>query len=214
MKRFTLALAITALAALTFGSIADAALVRGPRGPRGFQGPRGFPGPVGPAGPVGPIGPIGPIGPAGPAGPIGPAGPAGPPGPGSDNVKEFTYKALANTATATVADLDGIKLVASCNAAGRLNLSAVAENIAPGILTERDGLSFSTTTRFGLANTTNVTLLTPASSASQRADINVHFVSGNPTNQDTTIHVAAVDAADGPNGLAETCVVFGNAITF
>jgi hypothetical protein len=93
-----------------------------------------------------------------------------------------------------------------------VTLIAVATNVAPGILTERDGLNFNITPRFGTANTTAVVLLSPLSSASSRADVTVHYVSN--AGQDTTINVAAVDLADGPNGLSEACVVFGTATTF
>ena len=40
----------------------------------------------------------------------------------------------------------------------------------------------------------------------------VHYVSN--AGQDTTINVAAVDLADGPNGLTQACIVFGTAMTF
>ena len=196
----------------------------GPRGPRGFTGPRGPAGPkgatgaTGPAGPIGAMGlpgatgPAGPIGPAGPAGPTGSTGPQGPAGPGGNNTKEFTYKADTSGPTTDVADLDGVKLNASCSAGGRVTLTAVATNVAPGILTERDGINFAIVPRFGEANTTAAVLLSPLSSASSRADVVVHYVSN--AGQDTVINIAAVDLADGPNGLAEACVVFGTATTF
>jgi Collagen triple helix repeat (20 copies) len=184
----------------------------GPRGPRGFTGAIGPIGPVGPAGPAGPLGPQGPAGPQGPPGLTGSTGPQGPAGPGGNNAKEFTFKADVNTASTDVSDLDGVKLLASCNAFGRVSLNAVATNVAPGILTERDGIQFQIVPRFGVANTTAAILLTPLSSASSRADVQVHYVSN--AGQDTTINIAAVDLADGPNGLANACVVFGTAMTF
>lgn len=185
---------------------------RGPRGPRGLTGPRGLLGPIGPVGPAGPAGPLGPVGPQGPQGLTGSTGPQGPAGPGGNNAKEFTFKGDVNTASTDVADLDGVKLLASCNGVGRVSLNAVATNVAPGILTERDGTNFQIVPRFGIANTTAALLLTPASSASSRADVQVHYVSN--AGQDTTVNVAAVDLADGPNGLSQACIVFGTAMTF
>jgi hypothetical protein len=88
----------------------------------------------------------------------------------------------------------------------------VATNVAPGILTERDGTNFAIVPRFGTANTTARVLINPFSSASSRADVQVHYVSNG--GQDTTISIAAVDLADGPNGLSNACVVFGTAMTF
>lgn len=108
--------------------------------------------------------------------------------------------------------LDGIKLNASCDALGRVTLTAVALNVAPGILTERDGINFVVTPRFGTANTTADILINPLSPASSRADVTVHYLSN--AGQNTTINVAAVDLADGPNGEGEACVVFGTATTF
>jgi hypothetical protein len=186
---------------------------KGPRGPKGPKGDKGDPGPAGPAGPAGPIGltgPIGPIGPAGPQGPQGVPGPAG--GAGNTNTTEFTYKSDTGGATQTVTALDGVKLNATCDALGRLTLTAVATNVAPGILTERDGTNFAIVPRFGTANTTARLLVTPFSSASSRADVQVHYVSN--TGQDTSFSLAAVDLADGPNGLSQACVVFGTATTF
>lgn len=180
------------------------AKAHGPRGPRGPRGPIGL---TGPAGPIGPIGPMGLTGPAGPAGPQGPAGPSG-----SSNVKEFTFRGDTSTPTTQVTALDGVKLNADCNALGRVTLTAVATNVAPGVLTERDGLAFGIVPRFGEANTTARVLLSPLSPASSRADVQVHYVSN--SGQDTTIDVAAVDLADGPNGLGTACVVFGTATTF
>ena len=185
---------------------------RGPRGPIGKPGPAGPAGPLGPIGPIGPIGPLGPAGPAGPAGPEGPAGPIGPAGPGGNNAAQFNFKGDVNTPSTTVATFDGVKLLASCSAAGRVSLNAVALNTAPGILTERNGLNFQIITRFGTANTTAAVLLTPLSSASSRADVTVHYVSS--AGQNTTINVAAVDLADGPNGLGTACDVFGTSMTF
>jgi hypothetical protein len=111
-----------------------------------------------------------------------------------------------------VSSLDGIKLDATCDAAGRLTLTAVATNVAPGILTERDGINFAIVPRFGESNATAHVLISPLSSASSRADVTVHYVSN--AGQDTTINLAAVDLADGPNGLGQACVVFGTATTF
>ena len=190
----------------------------GPRGPRGFPGPAGPVGPAGPAGAAGAMGltgltgPAGATGPAGPQGLTGSTGPQGPVGPGGNNAKEFTFKGDTSTPNTDVADLDGVKLDATCDAAGRLTLTAVATNVAPGILTERDGLAFGIVPRFGEANTTARVLISPISSASSRADVQVHYVSN--AGQDTTISIAAVDLADGPNGLGQACVVFGTAMTF
>jgi len=188
----------------------------GPRGPRGFPGPAGPAGPVGPAGPAGATGPAGPMGLtglAGPAGPVGPAGATGPAGPAGDtNTSEFTFKGDTGTPNTDVSSLDGIKLDATCDSVGRLTLTAVATNVAPGILTERDGINFAIVPRFGEANTTAHVLISPLSSASSRADVTVHYVSN--AGQDTTINLAAVDLADGPNGLGQACVVFGTATTF
>jgi hypothetical protein len=136
----------------------------------------------------------------------------GPAGPGGNNASQFLFKGDVNTPSTTVATLDGVKLLASCNAVGRISLNAVATNVAPGILTERNGLNFQIITRFGTANTTAAILLTPASSASSRADVTVHYVSN--AGQNTTINAAAVDLADGPNGFGQACIVEGTAMTF
>jgi hypothetical protein len=136
----------------------------------------------------------------------------GPAGPGGNNAKEFTFKGDTNTPTTDVADLDGVKINASCDAAGRLTLTAVATNVAPGVLTERDGIQFGIVTRFGTANTTARVLLSPLSSASSRADVEVHYISN--AGQDTSISIAAIDLADGPSGLSEACIVGGVALTF
>lgn len=211
------------IAALTVGGVAAAQPVsgnaahtakgkQGQRGPKGPRGPRGFPGLIGPVGPAGPAGPLGPLGPAGPAGPAGPQGPIGPAGPGGNNAMQFLFKGDVNTPSTTVATLDGVKLLASCNALGRISLNAVALNVAPGILTERNGVNFQIVPRFGVANTTAAILLTPLSSASSRADVTVHYVSN--AGQNTTINAAAVDLADGPNGLSQACIVYGTAMTF
>ena len=109
-------------------------------------------------------------------------------------------------------NFDGVKLLASVNALGRLTLNAVATNVAPGVLTERDGLNFQIIPRFGQANTTAALLLTPLSSASSRASVEVHYVSN--IGNDVTIQIAAVDLADGPNGLGTAAVVFGTAASF
>ena len=166
----------------------------------------GLPGATGPAGPLGPAGPAGPQGAQGDPGPMGPAG------PGGNNAKEFTFRGDTSTPTTTISTLDGIKLNADCSAGGRVTLTAVATNVAPGILTERDGVNFAIVPRFGTANTTARVLLTPLSSASSRADVEVHYVSN--AGEDTSINIAAVDLADGPNGLGTACVVFGDAMTF
>jgi hypothetical protein len=136
----------------------------------------------------------------------------GPAGPGGNNASQFLFKADVNTGSTTVATFDGVKLLASCNALGRISLNAVALNVAPGVLTERNGLNFQIIPRFGTANTTAAILLTPLSSASSRADVTVHYVSN--AGQNTTINAAAVDLADGPNGLSQACIVFGTSMTF
>ena len=219
MKRSILAVMVSAMAVLLIGS--SVAQANGQRGKTGPRGPRGFVGAIGPIGPQGPAGPAGPLGPQGPQGPQGPkgdqglpgsTGPQGPAGPGGNNAKQFTFKGDVNTASTDISDLDGVKLLASCNALGRVSLNAVATNVAPGVLTERDGLGFQIVPRFGVANTTAALLLTPLSSASSRADVTVHYVSN--AGQNTTINVAAVDLADGPNGLSQACIVYGTAMTF
>ena len=213
MKRSILAVLVSAMAVLLIGS--SVAQANGQRGKPGPRGPRGFVGAIGPIGPVGPAGPAGPLGPQGPQGPpglTGSTGPQGPAGPGGNNAKQFTFKGDVNTASTDISDLDGVKLLASCNALGRVSLNAVATNVAPGVLTERDGLGFQIVPRFGVANTTAAILLTPLSSASSRADVTVHYVSN--AGQNTTINVAAVDLADGPNGLSQACIVYGTAMTF
>ncbi len=210
-KYLMVTLALVASLCLVAASTAGAAQrgKTGPRGPRGFPGLIGPIGPVGPAGPAGPLGPLGPIGPVGPAGPEGPMGPAG---PGGNNASQFLFKADVNTGSTTVATFDGVKLLASCNGLGRVSLNAVALNVAPGILTERNGINFQIVPRFGVANTTAAILLTPLSSASSRADVTVHYVSN--AGQNTTINAAAVDLADGPNGLSQACIVYGTSMTF
>jgi len=187
------------------------------KGPRGKTGPRGFLGKPGPQGPVGPAGPMGPPGPKGDKGDPGAPGLQGPPGQnvpggGVSPTKEFTFRGDTSTASTLVTQLDGVKLNADCNALGRVTLIAVATNVAPGVLTERDGNQFQIIPRFGQANTAAAILLTPFSPASSRADVMVHYVSN--LGQDTTIDIAAVDLADGPNGLGTACVVFGTATTF
>jgi len=136
----------------------------------------------------------------------------GPAGPGGNNASQFLFKGDVNTPSTTVATFDGVKLLASCNGVGRVSLNAVALNVAPGILTERNGLNFQIVPRFGVANTTAAILLTPLSSASSRADVTVHYVSN--AGQNTTINAAAVDLADGPNGLSQACIVYGTSMTF
>lgn len=172
----------------------------------------------GKAGPAGPAGVAGVAGPAGPAGPAGLRGLDGAPGAngigagGTSPVREFTFRGDVSTPSTLVTQLDGVKLNADCNALGRVTLIAVATAVAPGVLTERDGTQFQIVPRFGQANTAAAILLTPLSPASSRADVKVHYVSN--TGQDTVIDVAAVDLADGPNGLGTACVVFGTATTF
>ena len=229
LSRFSMAV-ISSLAAFSISiGVASAmtdqtahAAKAGPRGPRGLTG---LIGPIGPtgltgaqglqgvAGPIGPAGVTGAVGPAGPAGPQGAQGLQGPPGTaGNNSTTEFTFKGDLNTPSTTVSTLDGVKLLASCNALGRLTLTAVATNVAAGILTERDGTNFQIIPRFGTANTTGAFLITPLSTASSRADVQVHYVSN--AGHDTTISIAAVDLADGPNGLSNACIVFGTATTF
>ena len=154
-----------------------------------------------------------PAGPAGPAGPIGPQGPRGPVGPGGNNRQQFLFEADVNTASTTVDTFGSVKLLASCSAAGRVSLNAVALNVAPGILTERDGINFQIVPRFGIANTTAAILLTPLSSASSRADVTVHYVSN--AGENTTINAAAVDLAlTGPTACRRHCIVYGTSMTF
>ena len=196
--------AVVAIFTVLFASVVMAA------GAQAAQ--RGKPGPRGPRGFVGAIGPIGPQGPAGPAGPLGSARPrrsAGPPRlnrpSGSCRPRRQQRQAVPvqgrrqHRHRPTVDTFDGVKLLASCNGLGRVSLNAVALNVAPDILTERDGTNFQIVPRFGVANTTAAILLTPFSSASSRADVTVHYVSNSGAN--TTINAAAVDLADGPNGL-------------
>ena len=189
-------------------------LIRGPRGPKGPKGDRGPAGPAGPQGPIGLTGPAGPIGLTGPAGPAGPQGPQGPQGPaGNSNVTEFHFGAVPSTPSTNVAHLDGLDLNASCSALGRLTLIAQATNVAPGVLTVREGLAFSIITRFGTANTTFEVLMSPLSSAANRADTEVRYISN--AGKVTTISVGATDAADGANGLGTSvCAMFGTAISF
>jgi len=160
---------------------------------------------------MGLTGPAGPVGPAGPAGATGPAGPVGP--AGDSHVTEFHFGAVPSTPSTTVAHLDGLDLNASCTAAGRINLIAQATDNSPGVLTVREGLAFSIITRFGTANTTFEVLMSPLSSAANRADTEVRYISN--VGQVTTVSVGATDAADGPNGLGTSvCAMFGTAATF
>ena len=77
----------------------------------------------------------------------------------------------------------------------------------------REGLAFSIITRFGLANTTFETLMSPLSSAANRASTELQYISN--AGKVTTLQVGATDAADGPNGLGSSvCAMFGTAITF
>ena len=185
----------------------------GPRGPRGFIGAIGPIGPVGPSGPMGPLGPQGPKGDTGAQGPQGDPGPIGPAGPGGNNAMEFHFEGVPNTPTTNVAHLDGLDLNASCGPTGRISLFAQATQVAPGVLTAREGLGFSIITRFGLANTTFEQLMGPLSSAANRADTHVNYISN--SRKVTTIQVGATDSADGANGLGNAvCAMFGTAITF
>ena len=218
--RFTLVALIAAIASsFALASVASAANHVGPRGPRGFTGARGPRGLTGPAGPIGmmglpgPTGATGAVGPAGPAGPQGDPGPMGPAGPGGNNAEEFHFAAVPSTPSTTVAHLDGLDLNASCSAVGRITLIAQATDVAPGVLTVREGLAFSIITRFGLANTTFETLMSPLSSAANRASTELQYISN--AGKVTTLQVGATDAADGPNGLGSSvCAMFGTAITF
>lgn len=228
MKFFTkfrsgaLVLAAAAIMALAFASVATAmpvgnahAAKAGPRGPRGFQG---LPGPVGPAGPAGPLGPQGPAGGLGPVGPAGPQGPVGPPGPaggaGNTNTTEFHYEAVPNSASQTVAHLDGMDLNASCNAFGRITVLAQATQVAPGVLNTRLGFgSFNIVTRFGLANTTFEFLLSPLSNQNNRADVHINYISN--TRHVTVVSFGATDSQDGANGLGSAvCAMYGTATSF
>lgn len=201
------------------GNAHAAKVVKGPRGPRGFKGLIGPVGPVGPAGPQGIQGVAGPIGPAGPAGPIGPQGPQGvpgPPGPTTGNggaVTEFHFSGVPNTPSTTVTTLDGLTLNASCSALGRLTLIAQATDVAPGVLSYREGLLFNIVTRFGTANTTFAVIQSPLSGPSDRASTEINYISN--TGHVTTVQYGATDAADGANGLGSSvCAMFGTAITF
>ena len=144
------------------------------------------------------------------------AGPAGPPGPSTTTggaATEFHFGGVPSTPSTTVATLDGLTLNASCSALGRLTLIAQATDVAPGVLTVREGLAFSTITRFGTANTTFEVLMSPLSSAANRGGPEVRYISN--AGKVTTISVGATDAADGPNGLGSAvCAMFGTAITF
>ena len=236
MKGHIRIVAVAAVAAMVAGisttvASSSAQTVRGTAhaakaGPRGFRGFKGATGPAGPQGPAGPAGPSGPTGAAGtngtngtqgiqgipgPAGPQGPQGPAGP--SGSSNVSEFHFAALPSTSSTNVAHLDGLDLNASCSALGRITLIAQATDNSPGVLTVREGLAFSIIPRFGTANTTFEVLMSPLSSAANRADTEVRYISN--AGQVTTISIGATDAADGPNGLGSSvCAMFGTAITF
>lgn len=208
----------TAAQSITKAHVANG--LRGPRGPRGFRGPRGPAGPAGPAGATGATGAAGPAGPTGLTGPAGPMGQQGIPGPagpaggsGNNAVSEFHFAGVPSTPSTTVATLDGLTLNASCSALGRLTLIAQATDVAPGVLTVREGLAFSIITRFGTANTTFEVLIGPGSSAANRADTEVRYISN--AGKVTTISIGATDAADGPNGLGSAvCAMFGNAISF
>jgi hypothetical protein len=226
MTRASIALALVASFCLIGGAAIAGAQPNqahvakvGPRGPRGFRGPVGPRGPAGATGPAGAIGAMGLPGATGPAGPIGPAGPQGDPGPqgpagpGGNNAEEFHFAAVPSTPSTTVAHLDGLDLNASCSAGGRITLLAQATDVAPGVLTVREGLAFSIITRFGLANTTFETLMSPLSSAANRASTELQYISN--AGKVTTLQVGATDAADGANGLGSAvCAMFGTAITF
>jgi hypothetical protein len=224
--RFILAAVIAAVASFAFTAVASAhpaqaAKVKvGPRGPRGATGPRGpagpagpigmmgLPGPAGPAGPLGPAGPAGATGPAGPQGPVGPAGPAGT--AGSEPVKALSFQGQDGTAATDFYDQDGLKLFATCNAAGRVTVVAQATAVAPGILSAEETSLAAIIPKFGTANTANITLLSPASSQSQRSDVHINYVSA--TGKVAALQFGADDQADTPgNGLGESCVIFGAA---
>ena len=187
-------------------------------GKTGPRGPRGFPGLIGPVGPAGPAGPLGPAGPAGPGGPAGPQGPVGPPGPaggaGNTNTTEFHYEAVPNSASLTVAHLNGMDLNASCGPTGRITVLAQATQVAPGVLNVREGFgAFEIITRFGLANTTFSTLLSPGSTPNNRADVHINYISN--TRQVTTLSFGATDSQDGANGLGNAvCAMYGTATSF
>jgi hypothetical protein len=189
---------------------------RGPKGPKGPAGPRGFQGLPGPAGPAGPAGPIGPAGPAGPAGPVGPQGPAGPPGSSTTSggaVTEFHFLGVPNTPSTTVATLDGLTINASCGPLGRLTVLAQATQVAPGVLSYREGLIFNVIPRFGTANTTFATIVNPLSVASERASSEINYLAND--GHVTTVQFGSTDSADGANGLGNgVCAVYGTAITF
>jgi hypothetical protein len=214
--------AATATAAILSTSLALAApsgpsshAAKAKSGPRGPRGPRGFQGIAGPAGPKGENGANGANGGAGPAGPAGPPGPSGgtPGFNGGDATLEFHFGAVPNTGSTTIAHLDGLDLDASCSAFGRVTLIAQATDVAPGVLSVRSGTNFAIITRFGTANTTFFFVLSPASSASNRADTEIRYISN--VGQVTTVSMGATDSADGPNGLGTSvCAVFGNAISF
>ena len=215
LKRLRPGILLLVVASMFIVGVGSAS-ANGQRGKQGPRGLRGFPGLIGPAGPVGPIGPVGPVGPAGPVGPQGPQGvpgPAGPTTPGGGNVSEFTFRGVPSTPSTTIATLDGLTLNASCSALGRLTLLAQATDVAPGILTVREGPASEIITRFGTANTTFSTLVSPLSNAANRADLEIRYISN--AGKVTTISAGSSDAADGANGLGNAvCVVFGNSISF
>jgi hypothetical protein len=120
---------------------------------------------------------------------------------------------VPSTPSTTISTLDGLTLNASCSAFGRLTLIAQATDVAPGVLTVREGPISEIITRFGTANTTFSILVSPFSNAANRADLEIRYISN--TGKVTTVSAGSTDAADGANGLGNAvCAVFGNAISF
>ena len=190
---------------------------RGPKGAKGATGATGATGAQGPLGPIGPAGPAGPLGAAGPAGPAGPQGAAGPPGSSTASggaVTEFHFTGAPSTASTLVATLDGLTLNASCSSTGRLTILAQATNVAPGVLSLREGLLFNIIPRFGTANTTFTTIVSPFSNAGDRASSEINYLAND--GHVTTVQFGSTDAADGVNGLGNNsvCAVYGTSITF
>ena len=141
--------------------------------------------------------------------PASPAPPAHrvPAGPGGNNASSSSCsKGDVNTPSTDVADLDGVKLLASCNGLGRVSLQRRRHQRGAGdhLTPSATGSTSRSCPGSGTANTTAAILLTPASSASSRADVTVHYVS-NGQAQSTTINAAAVDLSpdEKPNGLSQ-----------
>lgn len=223
MKRIFVALATAATLLVGGSAVAQAKpvgqtakvhVVRGKTGPRG---PRGFPGPVGATGALGPMGSMGLTGPAGPVGPAGPQGPAGPPGQSTTSggaVTQFHFTGAPSTPSTVVATLDGLTINASCGPLGRLTVLAQATNVAPGVLSYREGLVFNIIPRFGTANTTFATIVNPLANAADRASSELNYLAND--GHVTTVQFGSTDAADGANGLGNNsvCAVYGTSITF